>query len=144
MKKKINFCKLHLSIINNNKMKRTRENTQDDEQSKFSRYIYAATQQPIPIDCILSIFQFCNATQLAYVLPFVCTTWKNIIDDYNESLWKSLCVQYWPILKQVSQVTNTTFETNWKQLYLSRSDVENPYMILGMCSITILNLCVTL
>jgi hypothetical protein len=116
-------------------MKRAREvsSSQSFEEptTKFIRYEQqqVSSSMVFPIDCLVSIFQFCSANELAYSLPRICSVWKNTIDEHSNALWKALCFKYWPILQ--TMVDEDTFHITWKELYIERG--SNVEMTHGMC-----------
>jgi hypothetical protein len=103
-------------------MKRARDSSssqtillEDESAPKFTRY---QNGELFPIDCLLSIFQFCDASELAYLLPRVCAVWNNTINENSNVLWKELCFKHWPILQ--TMVDEETFHITWKELYMKR------------------------
>jgi tetratricopeptide (TPR) repeat protein len=104
------------SIIHQAKKYRTEEycNDDDDEYSIF-----------IPTDCLLLIFEYCDAQSIFAAIQ-VCSTWRTIIDTHEQSLWKAICHSDFLMLQHVL-FDNGTIQ--WKTLYSICPKVETCYSI---------------
>jgi hypothetical protein len=80
----------------------------------------------IASDCLLLIFEYCDAQVVKYSLPLVNKTWNTIIQQYEQHLWKTHCHYEFPMLKHVMSPTITT---NWKYIYMEQA-VLIPYKVI--------------
>jgi hypothetical protein len=96
-------------------MKRTYQ--QDDSYENVKR-MRIEEQKCFPVDCLLPIFEYCDAQGVAYSLRGVCTTWKDIVSQNEQQLWKAQCMSEFPMLKEVMTLTDTM---NWKQFYSKKA-----------------------
>jgi hypothetical protein len=109
----------------------------DDTVSICPKRLKATTNTShtlIPNDCLLSIFEFCNAENLKYSLPLVCVLWNSIVIEYETLLWRQLCFQEWsPVFTLINK--DTFAITNWKLLYEEFGCILNTMFCIGMCRI---------
>lgn len=76
-----------------------------------------------PDDCLLRIFSYASCMQDIVPMTSVCKHWRQVLCDNNladETIWKDLCLCYYPILDQVYRSIEGDGVT-WQQLFLDRA-----------------------
>jgi hypothetical protein len=76
-----------------------------------------------PIDCLLSIFEFSDALTVLFSVPLVCTTWRTIILEHEESIWKRLCYNEFVVLKD--EVFPYEIGIQWKKFFISKIEIQH-------------------
>jgi hypothetical protein len=112
-------------------MKRQRNNGDDESNSKHSKQAPQSNNNEvqIPSDCLFNVFTFCSAEMIAFILPVVCKTWKQIAAE--QLLWKQICFRDWPILNESDkQDTNNIL---WKEFYKYHALLVSPLYHKGLC-----------
>lgn len=81
----------------------------------------AKPSKQLSSDMMLSIAMFCDAETVSK-LSVVCKQWYNVIQQFEQQIWRSICQQQFPELHEFQH-----FEAqNWKEFYCAKMK-ENPF-----------------
>jgi hypothetical protein len=117
-------------------MKRQRCGNDVDDEPPNTKHIKLNETQPsnnrIASDCLFHIFEYCSADMIAFIVPAVCTTWKQIVDNgqYEQLLWRQLCFNHWPILVECDK--QVLFPIQWKEFYKHHGVLISPLYSKGL------------
>jgi hypothetical protein len=84
-----------------------------------------------PVDCLLPIFECCDAQTVLYSLSLVCTTWRTTVLENEQFIWKRICYGEFPMLNDVLSL-NDLVTIQWKKLFLKRAELSPIYSTSSM------------